>query len=61
MFAPTPGAMNEAQDFITDVCKDDVSVYYKRPSELIYKKVHITGRIKSTTAKQKMELIDPKI
>uniref|UniRef100_A0A8C5BV67 Polynucleotide phosphorylase 1 n=1 Tax=Gadus morhua TaxID=8049 RepID=A0A8C5BV67_GADMO len=23
VFAPTPGAMNEAQDFITDVCKDD--------------------------------------
>lgn len=25
VFAPTPGAMNEAQDFIADVCKDDVS------------------------------------
>uniref|UniRef100_A0A667ZK37 Polynucleotide phosphorylase 1 n=1 Tax=Myripristis murdjan TaxID=586833 RepID=A0A667ZK37_9TELE len=23
VFAPTPGAMNEAQDFITEVCKDD--------------------------------------
>ncbi|KAG7253828.1 hypothetical protein CRUP_037930, partial [Coryphaenoides rupestris] len=23
VFAPTPGAMNEAQDFIADVCKDD--------------------------------------
>lgn len=23
MFAPTPGAMNEAQDFIREVCKDD--------------------------------------
>lgn len=26
VFAPTPGAMNEAQDFITEVCKDDVSL-----------------------------------
>lgn len=25
VFAPTPGAMNEAQDFISDICKDDVS------------------------------------
>lgn len=25
VFAPTPGAMNEAQDFITEICKDDVS------------------------------------
>uniref|UniRef100_A0A7N5ZVM9 Polyribonucleotide nucleotidyltransferase 1, mitochondrial n=1 Tax=Anabas testudineus TaxID=64144 RepID=A0A7N5ZVM9_ANATE len=23
VFAPTPGAMNEAQDFITEICKDD--------------------------------------
>ncbi|XP_051284882.1 polyribonucleotide nucleotidyltransferase 1, mitochondrial [Dicentrarchus labrax] len=23
VFAPTPGAMSEAQDFITDICKDD--------------------------------------
>uniref|UniRef100_A0A8C9YQ04 polyribonucleotide nucleotidyltransferase n=1 Tax=Sander lucioperca TaxID=283035 RepID=A0A8C9YQ04_SANLU len=23
VFAPTPGAMNEAQDFISDICKDD--------------------------------------
>uniref|UniRef100_A0A6Q2XZ93 Polyribonucleotide nucleotidyltransferase 1, mitochondrial n=1 Tax=Esox lucius TaxID=8010 RepID=A0A6Q2XZ93_ESOLU len=23
VFAPTPGAMNEAQEFITDICKDD--------------------------------------
>ncbi|XP_029031714.1 polyribonucleotide nucleotidyltransferase 1, mitochondrial [Betta splendens] len=23
IFAPTPGAMNEAQDFITEICKDD--------------------------------------
>lgn len=25
VFAPTPGAMNEAQEFISDICKDDVS------------------------------------
>ena len=25
VFAPTPGAMNEAQEFITEICKDDVS------------------------------------
>uniref|UniRef100_A0A667ZWP9 Polynucleotide phosphorylase 1 n=1 Tax=Myripristis murdjan TaxID=586833 RepID=A0A667ZWP9_9TELE len=25
VFAPTPGAMNEAQDFITEVCKDDTT------------------------------------
>lgn len=24
MFAPTPGAMSEAQEFIVEVCKDDV-------------------------------------
>ncbi len=27
VFAPTPGAMNEAQDFISDICKDDVSLH----------------------------------
>lgn len=26
MFAPTPGAMSEAQDFIGEICKDDVSL-----------------------------------
>uniref|UniRef100_A0A673B8Q0 polyribonucleotide nucleotidyltransferase n=1 Tax=Sphaeramia orbicularis TaxID=375764 RepID=A0A673B8Q0_9TELE len=26
VFAPTPGAMNEAQDFISEICKDDVSL-----------------------------------
>lgn len=26
VFAPTPGAMNEAQDLICDICKDDVSL-----------------------------------
>lgn len=25
VFAPTPGAMNEAQEFISEICKDDVS------------------------------------
>lgn len=25
MFAPSPGAMHEAQEFISDICKDDVS------------------------------------
>lgn len=25
VFAPTPGAMNEAQEFIGEICKDDVS------------------------------------
>lgn len=24
VFAPTPSAMNEAQEFIRDICKDDV-------------------------------------
>ncbi len=28
MFAPTPGAMNEAQAFISDICKDDVSLHH---------------------------------
>lgn len=26
LFAPTPGAMNEAQEFIAEICKDDVSL-----------------------------------
>lgn len=26
IFAPTPSAMHEARDFITDICKDDVSI-----------------------------------
>ena len=26
VFAPSPGAMNEAQDFIGEICKDDVSL-----------------------------------
>ena len=26
IFAPKPGAMHEARDFITDICKDDVSI-----------------------------------
>ncbi|KAI2657371.1 Polyribonucleotide nucleotidyltransferase 1, mitochondrial [Labeo rohita] len=30
VFAPTPGAMNEAQEFIRDVCRDDI----KHPSAL---------------------------
>lgn len=25
IFAPTPSAMHEARDFITEICKDDVS------------------------------------
>lgn len=28
VFAPSPGAMNEAQDFISDICKDDVSLTF---------------------------------
>lgn len=27
MFAPTPGAMSEAQEFIKEICKDDVSLH----------------------------------
>ena len=26
VFAPTPSAMHEARDFITELCKDDVSI-----------------------------------
>lgn len=26
VFAPTPSAMHEARDFITEICKDDVSI-----------------------------------
>lgn len=26
IFAPTPSAMHEARDFITDICRDDVSI-----------------------------------
>lgn len=26
VFAPTPSAMHEAKDFITEICKDDVSI-----------------------------------
>lgn len=26
VFAPTPSAMHEARDFITEICKDDVSL-----------------------------------
>ena len=26
IFAPTPSAMHEAKDFITEICKDDVSI-----------------------------------
>lgn len=29
VFAPTPSAMHEAREFITEICKDDVSAYFK--------------------------------
>lgn len=28
VFAPTPGAMNEAQEFIGEICKDDVRGFF---------------------------------
>lgn len=40
VFAPTPGAMHEAQDFISDVCKDDVN---KKFFNLFLKNSVITG------------------
>lgn len=30
MFAPTPGAMNEVLDFISEISKDDVSFSYSQ-------------------------------
>uniref|UniRef100_A0AAZ3Q537 polyribonucleotide nucleotidyltransferase n=1 Tax=Oncorhynchus tshawytscha TaxID=74940 RepID=A0AAZ3Q537_ONCTS len=35
VFAPTPGAMNEAQEFITEICKDDVSPLYPNMSAVL--------------------------
>jgi hypothetical protein len=29
IFAPTPNAMHEARDFITEICKDDVRIHLK--------------------------------
>ena len=52
VFAPTPGAMGEAQDFIADVCKDDVS-HWQKASELIDKKYTSIMSIKNTTTQQK--------